>query len=243
GNNNIEVFVVAGNHDFEVFADILDTQNFPHVHFLGRGQSWENIEFNRDGNRVLFSGWSFSSRYCSQDPLLTYPFSGDFFEIPVIGMIHGDVDLPQSRYAPLSSVEFQNKGVDVWLLGHIHKRQIIMESNPLVLYPGSPQALSPKEKGNHGPILLSIENKHDIAFEYINISPVQYEFIQIDITERSVEELRGEITRQILENSESLDLNFQKVLLYDVILEGTHEDIPEVEKQLERANEIEQNIG
>lgn len=237
-NAGIQVVAVAGNHDFDVLPELLDARHFSNVHFLGRGQAWEKQTLMVREKPVIFAGWSFASRHVVEDPLLSFDLEINEPEIPVIGMIHGDVDIPLSPYAPMTRAGFYHKGVDVWLLGHIHKPGVLLE-RPLVLYPGSPQALDAGEKGSHGPVLLTIDHKESIRYEFLSWSPVRYENIEMDVTGISPEQLRGELIGNLHRNTESLNTEHQKELLYDVDLTGECQDILVVEEKLSQAVEAE----
>lgn len=240
-NAGIQVVVIAGNHDFDVLPELLDARHFSNVVLLGRGQRWETQTLIVRGKPVIFTGWSFASRHVGEDPLLSFDLEINEPEIPVIGMIHGDVDIPLSRYAPMSRAGFRHKGVDVWLLGHIHQRSILMD-RPLVLYPGSPQALDAGEKGEHGPVLLTIDHKESIRHESFSWSPVRYENIEMDVTGISPDHLRGELIENLRRKTESLDTEHQRELLYDVDLIGECQDISMVEERLRQAEEAEFSV-
>lgn len=242
GEAGIEVFVVAGNHDYDVLAEIMDVYRYPHVRFLGRNGQWEFHDFQIRDQHLVFAGWSFPSRFVNDDPLRFFP-DAKTAEVPVVGMIHGDVDVPASRYAPMNSTGFLNRGVDVWLLGHIHKPHILRHENPLIFYPGSPHALSAGEKGVHGPVLLTIRGKQDIEYETLPLSPVRYEFLEIDITGMTAEEVRGRIVRAMMEDGEALELKDLKILKYDLVLTGHHGNMRAVEWELERTDDLDQMMG
>lgn len=234
---DIRVVIIAGNHDFDVLPELLDSGVYPNVCFLGRGQTWEKRTLDLKGQRVTFAGWSYASRHVNEDPLDAFDLEFNGPETPVIGMIHGDVDIPQSSYAPMSRAGFYNKGVDVWLLGHIHKHSVLLE-HPLVLYPGSPQALDAGEKGQHGPVLLTIDHKNSIEYDFLSWSPVQYEDLVMDVTGIGPDELRGELNRHLRIHAETLRLEDQDELLYDVDLTGEYDDIRILEEKLRPAADM-----
>jgi exonuclease SbcD len=230
---DIAVYLVAGNHDYNVLPQIAGNGKCNNVHLLGSNGEWEVKIFSKKGEQVQFVGWSFPKQFETNDPLLN--FNGKLLDhnIPAIGLLHGDVDIPESKYAPLDSGRFLNKPIDAWILGHIHKPQVLRESGPPVWYPGSPHSLSSKEPGVHGPILLTIENKDDIKISKIPLSPVRYEKISIDITNSSEEEgLRDTVTSGLLNdaNTKIDELEGVAFLIYDISLEGEHSNIKDLER-------------
>lgn len=175
----VDVFVVSGNHDFDVLAQLLSHNPFPNVHLLGKGGQWERHTLHRKGMKVDFLGWSFPSRFVHIDPM------NELRQIdktnPTIGLLHGDVDVAGSIYAPISLHALQSAPAEAWIIGHIHKHEVYSRQ-PLIFYPGSPQALSPKETGEHGVVMLNIEDYGEINWEFIPISPVRYESIRVDVS-------------------------------------------------------------
>ncbi len=160
----IAVTAVAGNHDSEVF---------PRLHQALGGEPaapggaafrllgceldgariasrWTEEPFTRDGETVWLAGWSFSAPRCASSPL------ADFRPVraqrPLLGLLHGDVDVPGSIYGPLRSAELEAAPVDRWVLGHIHAPT--GGDGARHFYCGSPVPLRATERGAHGCWLL-----------------------------------------------------------------------------------------
>lgn len=228
----IDVFMVSGNHDFDVLSQLVDANKYENIHLLGRKGTWEMKTFTKNGASIQFIGWSFPTRHFKQDPLLSFDISGINSNIPSIGLLHGDVGVPDSNYAPIDLNSFIKQPVNAWMLGHIHKPQILRNVDPLVYYPGSPHALSSKEQGKHGPVLMTIHSSSNIETEKILLSPVRYETIEIDVSETNNEaEVRTVVTSQIFDDAKSriMDLEEVSFLIYDIILIGQHSKIKELE--------------
>jgi len=229
---DIAVYMVAGNHDYNVLPQITDPEKYDNVHLLGFNEEWEIKTFSKNGEKIQFVGWSFPNKHVSEDPISKFNVTEIDTNITTIGLLHGDVDNPESKYAPIDSNNFLNKSVDVWILGHIHKPRILRESEPHVCYPGSPHSLSSKEQGIHGPLLLTIEKKDDIHLKRVPLSPIRYENIIIDITNTTDERsLRDTVTSELLNNANTKIEELQGVsfLIYDVSLEGQHTNIRDIE--------------
>src|SRR5690554_3718855 len=231
-NAEIDVYMVSGNHDFDVLSQLVDSNKYENLHLLGRKGTWEMKTFSKNGESIQFVGWSFPTRHFNQDPLLSFDVTGINSSITSIGLLHGDVDVPNSNYAPIDLNNFANHPVNAWMLGHIHKPQILRAAEPLVYYPGSPHALSSKEQGKHGPVLMTIHSPTSIETEQILMSPVRYELIEIDITDQINEaEVRTAVTSQLYEDAKSRVLELEKVsfLVYDLVLIGQHSKTKELE--------------
>jgi len=228
----IDVYMVSGNHDFDVLSQLVDSNAYENVHLLGKRGTWEVKTFSKNGEHIQFAGWSFPKRHFNEDPLLTFNSEGIDSSLTTIGLLHGDVGVPNSNYAPIDLNNFTNLPVNAWMLGHIHKPQILREAEPLVYYPGSPHALSSKETGAHGPVLLTIHSPTSIEKVQIPLSPVRYETIAIDITDQSTEaDARNKVTSTLYADAKSRIMELEKVsfLIYDIHLIGQHSKIRDLE--------------
>jgi predicted phosphodiesterase len=182
----IEVIAVAGNHDHNVTPALfrsLDQQRLL-VSVLGMGGRWESREVRRGGEVVRIVGWSFPSEQFRHDPTSDFP-AGEALAggVPTIGLVHGDLDVSESKYARLSSARLESFGVQGWLLGHIHAASIrTSEGCPWVLYPGSPQALDPGERGPHGAWVLEVGAGTSHRPRFVPVSTVQYAAAELSLT-------------------------------------------------------------
>ena len=229
----IEVYLVSGNHDFDVLSQLVDSKKYENVHLLGANGTWEMKTFSKNGEQIQFVGWSFPSMHITEDPLSAFAMSGMDPNITTLGLLHGDVNVPDSKYAPIDLNNFANHPVHIWMLGHIHKPQILREVDPLVYYPGSPHALSAKEQGAQGPVLLTIHSATSIEKKQIPLSPVRYEILEIDITDKITEsEVRNVVTSLLYDDAKSKIMELENVyfLIYDIILVGQHSKIKDLER-------------
>ena len=150
----IPVYAVAGNHDFDTLPGVqaFDGEG---AHLLGAQGRWTQQPLIKDGETVaILTGWSFPQQHVDQSPLRS--FERPATDLPVIGVLHADAGTAQSRYAPVAHQELQESGVDLWLLGHIHRPQMLDLPGTQVLYPGSLQPLDPGEQGAHGPWIIEV---------------------------------------------------------------------------------------
>lgn len=230
-DKGIKVFIVAGNHDFDVLAEVIAQEPIPNVHLLGQHGRWEPFIYRKDDSLIQFLGWSFASRHYPDNPVDRLDELLIEKDIPTIALLHGDIYNPlESRYAPINKASLRNRaGIDAWLLGHIHRPDIIEPQHPLILYPGSPHALNPKEEGRHGPFILMVKGKKiDVRQEAF--SPVRFETKAIDISEANDKEaVRSLIVNQLNTCiSELSDDERLRYLVYDIILTGSYDNIDEL---------------
>jgi DNA repair protein SbcD/Mre11 len=178
----IPVIMTAGNHDFDVLPAVMNQGGGDGVHFLGPGGKWSCLTLDVKGESVRFVGWSFPERYFRSSPLDLPDLAvaaPPLPSIPTIGLLHCDVGVPDSPYAPVPATAFDRTVADVWVLGHIHKPGVLRE-HPICIYPGSPQPLSAKETGWHGAWVLTL---YEGAFsvEPVTTSAIRFETVQVDV--------------------------------------------------------------
>ena len=179
----IDTVAVAGNHDFDVLPRLADQLTNTRFKLLGRDGQWQRHTIERDGRPVLHvDGWSFSRESVLDSPLRGCPpWRAD--AVPAVGLVHGDLDQPASRYAPLALAELRATCHRLWLLGHVHKPAVYDgDGCATVLYPGSPQGMDPGETGAHGPWVLDLNGDVRLRPRHVPMCRVRYERIEIDVT-------------------------------------------------------------
>jgi predicted phosphodiesterase len=182
----IEVIAVAGNHDVEVLPRLAD--EIDAFRLLGRGGRWETHAIERDGRTLLrVVGWSFPQRVVEQSPLESFAAPSDH-DVPLIGLLHCDLDSSASRYAPVARRELERFAIDAWLLGHVHMPSLAASARPIG-YLGSLQGLDPSEIGARGPWMLSCGGGERVSLEQIALAPLRWE--QLDVSVDDVEESDG----------------------------------------------------
>lgn len=200
----IATVAVAGNHDYDALPRIDSMAEASRFYLLGRGGQWEETTVEPEGSTpVQFVGWSFRDAYQPESPLGN--FRGDIVEpgMPTVGLLHAEVGAEESVYAPVSTDKLQRQPVSAWLLGHIHKPQILEETAPPVLYPGSPQPLDPSETGAHGPRLVEIGPDGNVAETPLPRATIRYEVVEVDVEgvedAEGVEEAAADVLRERLQ--------------------------------------------
>lgn len=177
----IRAVAVAGNHDHATLPALAATLPADMLTLLGTGGRWEQITLtsHRDASRLHVLGWSFPTRTVRESPLSSLPPIGSDGP-PTIGLVHGDLDVSASAYAPLASSELSRAPVCAWVLGHIHAGGLRAHAPP-VLYPGSPQPLDPGEAGAHGVWLADIAGDGAWSVRLLPLASVQYDTVPVDL--------------------------------------------------------------
>ncbi len=221
----IPVYMVAGNHDYDLLSSIVGSSGFEKVHLLGAGGHWESSILEKKGHKLQVTGWSFPKSHVIEDPLDSFSRNQLHRDIPVIALLHADVGSAESRYAPVKVDRLLQAGPHVWALGHIHKPEVIHDGRPLVFYPGSPHALSAKEPHEHGPALLEVVSVDDITMTTIPLSPVRYETVNVDVSGLNhKDQLRDRVSQGLHEWARNSHDQLQQVehLVFDLHLRGEH---------------------
>ena len=175
-NSGIAVYAVCGNHDWEVLPRLAD--RIPEFHLLGRGGKWEEAVLpSEDMPAVRFLGWSFPARHVSTNPLSE--FNVPTRPMATVGLLHCDCGAAGGSYGPVALADLTGSSADAWILGHIHKPEVLSESSPLILYPGSPQGLDPGERGARGAWLVTIDPGQPPKTELLPLAALRWE--QIDV--------------------------------------------------------------
>jgi DNA repair exonuclease SbcCD nuclease subunit len=196
----IETVAVAGNHDFDVLPKLADQLSAERFHLLGRGGRWERHTVCRDGTPVMHvDGWSFPSESVLDNPLRGELPAAPTDGLPAMGLVHGDLDAPASKYGPLSLADLRRTCHRFWLLGHIHKPSLHeAEGCCTVLYPGSPQGMDPGETGCHGPWILDVNGQTRLRPRQVPTGRVRYEQLEVELggTE-TVDDVRSRVIRSL----------------------------------------------
>lgn len=182
----IPIVAVAGNHDHDTLPDVAAEVGGGNLTVLGRGGRWERWTLRRtDGEPILHvDGWSFPDGRWDADPTATYdPLSlGDVGDVPVLGLLHADLDVAGSVYAPVTADRLRSFPSVAWVLGHIHIPSLREAPGVTpILYPGSLQALDAGETGPRGAWRIDIRRDGTRHFRHIPLSSVRYDTVAVDI--------------------------------------------------------------
>lgn len=178
----ITTVAIAGNHDCEVLQRLVDTVSPKQFVFLGRGGKWESCIVESGNEAVRFVGWSFPTERPSFAPLTCFNMETDV-DIPTVGLMHGDIDTPVSRYATMARADLQRYPVNAWVLGHLHTpRRFGTDYGRSTFYCGSLQGLDPSESGERGAWLLEIGSAKDDILTFVPLAPLRFETLNVDLT-------------------------------------------------------------
>lgn len=181
---DIEVCAVGGNHDFDVLPRLSRVLGGERYHFLGAEGRWEPFTWRGSDGRPLLHvhGWSFPEKNVTEDPIERYDLEAPEDGAPVLGLVHGDLDRARSTNAPLSRLSLERAGPAGWVLGHVHKPDLVdLAAGKWALYPGSPQPLDPTEEGAHGAWLLELRDGRLGRPSQVSLATLRWETLEVDL--------------------------------------------------------------
>ena len=168
----IRSFVCHGNHDhLGGWEANLDAPTLCHRF----GASVESVPFDpADPARGAVYGVSYPRQDVRENLAATFARS-DSSRL-AIGLLHanvGDIGGYQN-YAPCTVADLTASGMDYWALGHVHTRQVLRDSAPVVAYPGNPQGRHPYEPGPRGVYVVELADSGEAALELVDTAAVHW---------------------------------------------------------------------
>ncbi len=232
---DIHVCAVAGNHDFNALPQFLKGQSGEYIHLLGEGGQWEDVTIERNGEKLRVFGWSFPTEWHAQNPLSDMQV--DRSGIPTIGLLHCDIDSSDTKYVPVPLRDLKNQSeICFWLTGHIHAPKIYNAGGPLVLNPGSLQAMDPGETGDHGPWIVEINGGIVSEPLHLKTSTVKYCKFDITVTGWEAADFRAQMINEVHKSSSDARKNTgAKIVSARVNITGTtdaQDEINDIKAQL-----------
>ncbi|MGM0219331.1 metallophosphoesterase family protein [Enterococcus sp. AZ126] len=211
----IPVIMTFGNHDYYVAERYWF--DFPKNMFLFQQEHVETHYFmTKNQEKVAVSAFSYEHSWINDNKLSAFPAKDPAADIH-IGIYHGDtVNNGQQNYAPFSFNEMKTKGYDYWALGHIHQPQVV-SAEPLIVYPGTPQGHTKKERAVQGVAIVSIESGHaTVRFEPVAKVTWQVEKYSLSNT-RSLQESLSILTELLLkEKANNKQVVLKEIKLTDI---------------------------
>jgi len=195
--NDIRVFYLEGNHD--AASRITKTLKMPDNVRRFSHSSPETITLQDIG--VALHGQGFSRPDIRENLAADYPQAKEGFYN--IGVLHTGATGREGHelYAPCKIQDLTSKGYDYWALGHIHKREILLDW-PLILYPGNIQGRHISETGPKGCIVATVGDDALTVIEEVSLDVVRWARVEIDATgldtgEKVMLEVRSAIEKEV----------------------------------------------
>ena len=190
------VFWLAGNHD--AASRITKTLKMPdNVHRFTTARP-ETVPLEDIG--VVLHGQGFARPEVTKNLVLNYPPAKKGFYN--IGVLHTSATGRQGHepYAPCKIQDLTSKAYDYWALGHIHKREILLDA-PWIIFPGNIQGRHIRETGPKGCTLVTVEDNGSTIVEEVPLDVIRWAQIDIDVTGSDTgDEVMAE-TRSVMEEA------------------------------------------
>jgi DNA repair exonuclease SbcCD nuclease subunit len=172
-DENIPVYIVCGNHD-PLISWIKSIHLPSNVHVFP-GNEVSRIFFEKENEqRAHIYGVSFEEK--EENRSLADQFKVEDQNIFSIGLLHGTFAGREHNnpYCPMTMEQLQRSGMHYWALGHIHKREIINEQSPTVVYSGNLQGRHFNETGEKGVYYVEVDNKNKVNPTFIALSEMVF---------------------------------------------------------------------
>lgn len=171
-HNNIEVFVVHGNHDpLQGWSSHITWPSKTHIF---SAEEVETLSFEIEGETVAYiSGISYKEAQETRN--LARLFQRKNQEIFNIGLLHCSVgkNPAHENYAPCTLDDLLDRGLDYWALGHFHEKAILTRY-PHVVYPGNIQGRHIKESGERGCYLVEVSEAGEITTDFYPLDTIRW---------------------------------------------------------------------
>lgn len=176
----IPVFIAHGNHDHcEGQRAKLDWPENVHVFAPGEVE-WRPV-LRRGVEIARVYGISYPRREVTENYAALFrrdpgvPFA--------VAVLHCNVGggTEHANYAPCTLEDLARAGFDYWALGHVHRRAVLRERGPCVVYPGVSQGRHPREAGPNGCYLVRVGPGGEVGLEFIATDAVRWEVLTLPI--------------------------------------------------------------
>ena len=228
-NPHISYYWLKGNHD----GDCVYDSDMPDNLYTFTDK-WTSYELLRSGNRsVMLYGVCLNeqnSKACQQS------FMGNPANINIVtlhGNVYDSIGNPEPDAVNLRC--FKNKNVSYMALGHIHEyRTGILEGNTKFCYPGCLEARGFDEPGEHGFVVLDIdEDTGCIKDTFVEFARQHVFEVCADVTKTSdTEEIYRRVSEEI-SHTKAEPSDFIKVILKGLIDAESNLDTEYLKKALE----------
>lgn len=186
--HGIKSFIVHGNHD--PLGGWSAIRQWPAEVTVFGSSDVAAVPVEVEGRRLAtVFGLSYGQREIAENLVLRFPKErgtqgSDGLRI---GLLHASVgDQPEhSSYAPCSLSDLRGAAIDYWALGHIHRRAILSEGRPWVVYSGNTQGRSPKpaELGAKGVMLVEADENQVRSAEFLPTDSVRFFNAELDLAD------------------------------------------------------------
>lgn len=185
--NNIDIYLARGNHD--AFGGEKSLFKLPSNVHQFRSDIAEGFEIIK--NDVLVGkviGQSYRGKWERRKLHQNY---GDLAESEFnIGVLHTGLEGNNPNYAPCTISELKEvQNINYWALGHIHKKDVIIQDKTIVTYPGIPQGRDMNEEGIGGCYLIDVDSNNNMEYKFLETSMIEWKKVNVDLSNYKLENI------------------------------------------------------
>lgn len=172
--NNINVYVICGNHD--PLNQWAKNYKLPeNVTLFEADEVQHHTHTCKDKMTVEVYGVSYGERDESRN--LAKKFKRNDAADFGLALLHGNLNGNENHanYCPFSMDDLRRSGMDYWALGHIHKREVLHEEKPCVVYSGNIQGRHFNEADEKGCYLVDVDTNKNISLQFFPLSKVVFQ--------------------------------------------------------------------
>lgn len=178
GRMKAQVFAAPGNHDWYGPGSPWETVNWPENVHIFRENAMSALEAPELGVTVYGAAFTAPEQSVSFLKGFSAPENG---RIP-IGLLHGEIEPAEARYAPLRKEEIASSALAYLALGHIHRRGEPRScGNTLCAWPGCMEGRGFDELGEKG-FYEGVIDGGTISLTFIPFARRRYEILDVDVT-------------------------------------------------------------
>lgn len=206
-SHSIYVYLSYGNHDY--IKGNRYPVTYPENVFIFPGEKVSNFTFTKNGvDLAQIYGFSYENRAVFDRKAKAYKINNK--EIAYhIAMLHGSIvsNTDHDVYAPFQISDLVEEDFNYWALGHIHKREILKHSPPIV-YPGNIQGRNRKETGEKGCYHVTLKDQQ-AELTFIPLQVIEFQSKSVDVSHcKQIHDLEKAILQEIsdLTGTQLIDL-------------------------------------
>lgn len=246
--SGIRSFLIYGNHDpiGEGWSALRKGDFPPSVTIFEQSDTVAAADVIRDDSVIAtVHGISFSTQEERRNLAKLFPHSRSTSAFQ-IGLLHCNAGGQEGYepYAPCSIEDLKAADIDYWALGHIHKRNILQERSPTILYPGNLQARNFKEPAAKGATLVNVDDFGAVQMIPLELDRVR--FVDIDVPVGACGSLQTVYDACAAATIGAYENSAHKYLIVRILLSGAtgiYGDLLAAHEQNELVDTIRENVG
>ena len=181
GRMEVPVFLAPGNHDWYGPGSPYAAPGWPENVHIFRTAAAESVEL--PALNAVVHGAAFTGP--QQTAGLLTGFSAPADGRTHLMVLHGDFDVPDSRYDPVTREEAAASGLAYLALGHVHRRgELRLCGRTAVAWPGCPEGRGFDELGDRGFYEGAVDDAGAVTLRFVPFARRRYLVLEADVTGR-----------------------------------------------------------